>query len=61
MLLGATHMKTTELARKMETTPQNLYFKMQKERFYVHDLQKIAEVTDSDLVIEFHTKDGDVI
>lgn len=61
MLLAANGINVVELAKRLDTSSQNLYNKMSRNNFKVQDLEKIAEATDSELVIGFITKDGLVI
>lgn len=56
MLLVEKDMTATQLADAMGTTQSNLSKKMKNESYSVSDLEKIAEVLDLKLVIEFKEK-----
>lgn len=56
MLLVEKDMTATQLADAMGTTQSNLSKKMKNESYSVSDLEKIAEVLDLKLVVEFKEK-----
>lgn len=58
MLLAANEMSAVDLAKRLGTSPQNLYNKMSRDNFKMSDLEAIARATESQLVIRFITKDG---
>ncbi len=56
LLLVENEMTATQLAEKIGTTQSNLSKKMKNESYTVSDLEKIAEVLDLELVIDFKSK-----
>lgn len=58
MLLAANEMNVVDLAKRLGTSPQNLYNKLARDNFKVSDLERIAAAMESELVILFVTKDG---
>ncbi|EON74118.1 helix-turn-helix domain-containing protein [Lysinibacillus sphaericus] len=56
LLLVENEMTATQLAKKMDTTQSNLSKKMKNESYTVSDLEKIAEVLNLELVIDFKMK-----
>lgn len=56
LLLVENEMTATHLAEKMGTTQSNLSKKMKNESYTVSDLEKIAEVLNLELVIDFKIK-----
>lgn len=51
------NMSEAELARKINTTPQNLHSKMKRDNFSEKDLQEIAEALDCLYKANFVLKD----
>lgn len=50
------------LAKKLNTSPQNLYNKFARNNFNVHDLELIADALDCELKIQFIDKEsGNVV
>lgn len=45
------------VAKQIGTTKQNIYNKFEKNKFYVNDLEKIADALNCDLKIEFIDKE----
>lgn len=56
LLLVENEMTATQLAEKIGTTQSNLSKKMKNESYSVSDLEKIAEVLNMELIIDFRTK-----
>ncbi|WP_312128268.1 helix-turn-helix domain-containing protein [Lysinibacillus capsici] len=56
LLLVENEMTATQLAEKIGTTQSNLSKKMKNESYTVSDLEKIAEVLNMELIIEFKGK-----
>lgn len=56
LLLVENEMTATQLAEKIGTTQSNLSKKMKNESYTVSDLEKIAEVLNMELIIEFKSK-----
>ncbi len=50
-----------ELARRLETTPQNLNAKLKRESFTVGELEKIAEASGVTFERSFVLDDGDTV
>ena len=62
LLVKRGNMSEADLARKLQTSPQNLNHKMQRDNFTEKDLQKIAEVMDCRFNANFILKDtGELI
>jgi len=55
------NISVSELARRMETTPQNFNAKLKRESFTVADLEHIADVTDSSFERKVVLKNGETI
>lgn len=56
LLLVENEMTATQLAEKIGTTQSNLSKKMKNESYTVSDLEKIAEVLNMELIIDFRGK-----
>lgn len=56
LLLVENEMTATQLAEKIGTTQSNLSKKMKNESYTISDLEKIAEVLDMELIIDFKLK-----
>lgn len=56
LLLVENEMTATQLAEKIGTTQSNLSKKMKNESYTVSDLEKIAEVLNMELIIDFKLK-----
>ncbi|KGA81437.1 hypothetical protein KQ41_21870 [Lysinibacillus fusiformis] len=56
LLLVENEMTATQLAEKIGTTQSNLSKKMKNESYTVSDLEKIAEVLNMELIIDFKSK-----
>ena len=48
----------SELARRIETSPQNLHQRMKVGKFTVDELSKIADALGADFVFKFAFPDG---
>ena len=57
LLIKKGNLSITELARKLNTTPQNLSAKMKRDNFSVNELKQIAEVLDCDYKSNFIIKE----
>lgn len=53
ILVKSGNISESELARRMNVSPQNLHNKMKRDNFTEQDLRTIAEALDCDLKIEF--------
>lgn len=53
LLVKSGNISESELARRMETSPQNLHNKMKRDNFTVKDLEDIAKALDCTLDIKF--------
>lgn len=58
LLVALNRINKSELARRLKTSPQNMYNKLARDNFTIQDLLNIANATDSELIIKFKTKDG---
>ncbi len=56
-----TGISVSELARRLGTSPQNFNGKMHRESFSVNDMEKIAEVTNTEFRREFVLKNGETV
>lgn len=56
LLLVENEMTATQLAEKIGTTQSNLSKKMKNGSYTVSDLEKIAEVLNLELIIDFKSK-----
>ncbi len=55
-------MKATDLARKLNCTPTNIYDKFKRDNFSERELKEIGDILNCDLIIEFRLRDtGEVI
>jgi hypothetical protein len=61
MLCVASHISISELARRLNTTPQNMNAKLKRQSFSIPDLERIAEATGSKFERKFILADGDEI
>lgn len=61
MLVKRGNISGAELARRLNTTPQNLSKKLRRDDFSESDLRKIAEVLDCTLEIGFRMNDTNEI
>lgn len=57
MLVKCGNISESELARRMNTTPQNLHNKFKRDNFTESDLTEIAKALNCELKIEFISKD----
>ena len=53
ILVKRGNMTETELARRINTSPQNIHNKFKRNNFTMKDLQEIADALDCDLQIRF--------
>lgn len=58
ILLIKKNMTVTDLAKKLNVTPQNIYNKFKRDNFSVRELQVIAKVLDVEFDYGFILKDG---
>ena len=58
ILLIKKNMTVTDLAKKLNVTPQNLYNKFKRDNFSVKELQDIANVLDVEFEFGFVLEDG---
>lgn len=56
LLLVENEMTATQLAKKIGTTQSNLSKKMKNESYTISDLEKIAEVLNMELIVDFKSK-----
>lgn len=61
IMLIKNKMNTSDLARKLNVTPQNLYHKFKRDNFSTNELMEIAEALDCKLTINLISKDGDSV
>ena len=57
-ILAYNNTNARQLAAAMDTSPQSLAGKMKRNTWNVSDLEKVAEFTETKLVIQFVNKDG---
>lgn len=57
LLVKRGNLSEAELARRLETTPQNLNKKMKRDNFTESDLREIAAALDCDYISGFRMKD----
>jgi DNA polymerase/3'-5' exonuclease PolX len=57
-ILAYNNTNARQLAEAMDTSPQSLAGKMKRNTWNVSDLEKVAEFTETKLVIQFVNKDG---
>lgn len=55
------NMSLAELARRLDTTPQNFNAKLKRESFTVAELEKIAEVSGVTFERSFKLDNGDTV
>lgn len=55
------NMSLAELARRLDTTPQNFNAKLKRERFTVAELEKIAEVSGVTFERNFKLDNGETV
>ena len=58
MALAFKGISQAELARRIGTTPQNLYYKLKRNTLTFEDMAKIAEALGAQWVAEFQFEDG---
>lgn len=51
----------SELARRIETTPQNLHQRLKVGKFTTAEIEKIAEALGAEYLFSFKFKDGTII
>lgn len=56
ILLTKSKMNVVQLAKAMDTSPQNLYNQLSRDNFSEKQLQEIAEITGTELEINFVIK-----
>jgi DNA-binding Xre family transcriptional regulator len=61
ILLVMSEISLADLARALGISPQNLSIRMRRNNWRADELAKIAEITGSEFVCEFHTKDGKIV
>ena len=61
MALAYKSLSESELARRIETTPQAFNQRMKTGKFTSEELEKIAEVLDASFYFGFEFQDGTVI
>lgn len=57
LLVKRNNMSVSDLARKLEVSPQNLHNKFKRDNFTEKDLNEIANALDCDLKITFIMRD----
>lgn len=57
-ILAYNNTNARQLAEAMGTSPQSLAGKMKRNTWNIADLEKVAEFTETKLVIQFVNKDG---
>ena len=57
MLIKSGNISESELARRMNISPQNLHNKLKRDNFTEADLQDIATALNCDLKIDFVSKE----
>lgn len=57
LCVRAGNVSDAELARRLNTTPQNWSNKLKRDRFTVEDMEKVAEALGYELKISFEKKD----
>ena len=58
VLLIKQNMSITELAKRLEVTPQNMYNKLKRDNFSVKEMQEIANVVGVNFECNFLLDDG---
>lgn len=61
VLCAYSNLTQAELARRFGTSPQNFNHKLKYEKFYLADLKRIAELTESEYRTAFVLKNGHTI
>ena len=62
MLIKCGNISESELARRMEISPQNLHNKMKRDNFTESDLAESAKALDCELKIQFISKEtGEIL
>lgn len=61
ILCVRTKMSLAELARRLDTTPQNFNAKLKRESFTVAELEKIAEVSGGTFERNFKLDNGETV
>lgn len=61
LLCAINDITVCDLSEKMGHTKQNLYQKLFRNRFKVSDLEKIAEILNCDVEVNFISKNGEKI
>lgn len=61
MAMGYADIKQSDVARKLETSPQLLNQKLRTEKYSLEELEKIAAAMDAELIFGFRMKDGTII
>lgn len=62
LLVKRNNISESELARRLDISPQNLHNKLKRDNFNEQELKKIAEVLDCDFTSTFTLRDtGEVI
>ena len=62
MLIKCGNISESELARRLEISPQNLHNKMKRDNFTESDLAEIAKALDCELKIQFISKEtGEIL
>lgn len=61
ILCVRTNMSLAELARRLDTTPQNFNAKLKRESFTVAELEKIAEVSGVTFERNFKLDNGETV
>jgi len=61
VLIGRKNMTITELASKLNMTPQNLHNKLKRDNFSEKEISEIANVLDCKYEINFLFENGDKI
>ncbi len=61
MACGKINISESELARRIDTTPQNLHQRIKVGKFTPDELEKMAEALGAEFVLQFKFKDGTVV
>ncbi len=62
LLVKRGNLSVAELARRLDTTPQNMHNKMIRDNFTEGDLKRIADALDCTVGIDFHMNDtGEIL
>lgn len=57
LMLIKRNMKTTDLAKKLNCTPSNLYDKYKRDNFSEKELKEIAKALNCEIIIKFKMND----